>query len=777
MCIRDRAKVFQEVKNVAMQVIKNEAVTVSSGNNLTQIIDNTIVDDWDEDELLPKCGSAVAAVDTLMGIIVQAIGNDGGVGNLDGIQRTTQDGPDPAWNTALNIISTTQTSITVNVGQTSSQDQDAHTFVAAVGGAVISGGNYDHTFVSAASNAVSVVNGGNKTPVNATYNAVTGDMVLYFGQPHYIQTTDQISIAANSLSFTCAMDGNSSTKTYPRTSDPISGQNVNPTAVTTYSITVNVGQSPLVEWNVSNAVYDYATGTLALTIGNHSLPTGTSIRLKEESLIFTCTKDQNKTTHAYPRSAGKYRPSAYQDGNCSDVCATVNALIDILCNTINDGNLDSLPPLSNGEWDCANVRSSIETLFDILNDAINGKTLAGLPPLNTGDFTINNEASKCFRDVTYIVDAIVNDLRVGGNINSIQAGEAYYVGNSLEYIDGEKTETLDAWNYVGEMATAAMRNFDVLAYNCSTTSGSAIVDVNDTRGIIIGMSVKEYDDTDPVNPAYVNGLLQDGATQLVTNIPAGTYVKRIVSNTQIELGVNGSRLNEGNTVNALQTSTTTELYFVYEKGIWADTLPTTVTVGPESENPDVIQDTTTSSTSRECAGTANAIETLVGNITTIINSGLGTVVRQEQTVNTALLASRATVFTIDVTGAGPSNPHDFETGTPVRLVPRPRFDQTTGRYVDVDKRLVRLPNGFETNRTYYVITPGRRTEPENYGATTFFDGNDQTRLMLATSKENAAAGIYIYASETDAIDKDVEIDLYQFIIDDSYDLHLSLIHI
>ena len=63
------------------------------------------------------------------------------------------------------------------------------------------------------------------------------------------------------------------------------------------------------------------------------------------------------------------------------------------------------------------------------------------------------------------------------------------------------------------------------------------------------MSVKEGDDTDPVNPAYVNGLLQSGATQLVSNIPAGTYVKRIVSNTQIEFGVNGSRLTEGNTVN------------------------------------------------------------------------------------------------------------------------------------------------------------------------------------------------------------------------------------
>ena len=163
------AKVFQEVKDVAMQVIKNEAVTVSSGNTLLQMIDSTIVDDWDEGELLPKCGSAVAAVDTLMGIIIQAIGTDSGVGNLDGIQRTTQDGSDP-WNTALNIISKTATSITVNVGPASSQDQYAHQFVSAVCGAVVSGGNYDHTFVSAGTGAVSVLNGGSMTPANVTYN-------------------------------------------------------------------------------------------------------------------------------------------------------------------------------------------------------------------------------------------------------------------------------------------------------------------------------------------------------------------------------------------------------------------------------------------------------------------------------------------------------------------------------------------------------------------------------------------------------------------------------
>ena len=556
----EAAKVFLEAKNIAIQVINNETVSVSAGNTETQVFDYTITDDWDDDAApLPQCGSAIAATDTLFGIIIQAIGNDSGVGNLSGITRTVTQQP------------------------------------------------------------------------------------------------------------------------------------------TTYTL-----------------------------------------------------------------------------GNCSDVIGTIDTLTSIVIDSLNDGNLNNLPILSTGEWDCANVRSSIENLFDIITDAVSSGSLDGLPVVNNGDFIANAEASKCFRDVSYIVDAIVNDLRYGGNINSVQAGEAYFVGNQLEYIDGEKTETIDAWNYVGQMAIAAMRNFDFLAFNCSTTTGSALVDVDDSSGILIGMKVEEY-----ALSNFTNGLLNPGSTPITTNIPAGTYVKRIVDASTIELGVEGSRLETGNTVNALQTSTSTNLYFTFEKGTWADTLPETVTVGPESTDPDVIQDTTVSPSQRECASTATAILQLTENITTIINTGLTKVVngvtvptvdRVEATFNTALLASRATVFTIDVTGYGSTNAHDFETGTPVRLVPRPRFDTNTGQYVDVDKRLVRLPNGFETNETYYVIAPGRATQPVDYSGTEYFNGSDQTKLMLATSKENAAAGIYIYASETQTIDPDVEIDIYQFVIDEKYDL-------
>ena len=46
-----------------------------------------------------------------------------------------------------------------------------------------------------------------------------------------------------------------------------------------------------------------------------------------------------------------------------------------------------------------------------------------------------------------------------------------------------------------------------------------------------------------------------------------------------------------------------------------------------------------------------------------------------------------------------------------------------------------------------------------------------TKTMLATSPENAAAGIYMYSSETDSVDPDVEIVLNTFVLDTKYDLH------
>ena len=194
--------------------------------------------------------------------------------------------------------------ITINVGSSSlPTDHHPHTFVRATDGALISGGSYTHSFSSAKDNCITA-----RTilptlaPTDATYDATTGNLVIT-SKDHGLTTNDRISITPNSMNFTCSMDGNSTEHSYPRKSDPVAAA-VIPVATINNSdtFTVNVGASPTVNHNVSNATYDSVTGNMILTIGNHTLNKGTSIKLADNSLTFTCAKDGNATNHTYPRT-------------------------------------------------------------------------------------------------------------------------------------------------------------------------------------------------------------------------------------------------------------------------------------------------------------------------------------------------------------------------------------------------------------------------------------------------------------------------------------------
>ena len=69
---------------------------------------------------------------------------------------------------------------------------------------------------------------------------------------------------------------------------------------------VNVGTSPQSSHNVTNANYNPTSGDMELTIGSHTLDVGDSIRIKPNSLTFTCdfNGDGNTTNKTYPRSSG-----------------------------------------------------------------------------------------------------------------------------------------------------------------------------------------------------------------------------------------------------------------------------------------------------------------------------------------------------------------------------------------------------------------------------------------------------------------------------------------
>ena len=128
-----------------------------------------------------------------------------------------------------------------------------------------------------------------------TVTVVPGGRLIHDG--------DFIKFDNDSISFKCDMDGGTSTKTYPRSSDPVSGKWLPITGITTTSFSVNVGKSPIAPYSISSAVYDPTAGIVTATIGEHGFMTGQSIQISPESMSFRCGLDTYQSLHYYPRSS------------------------------------------------------------------------------------------------------------------------------------------------------------------------------------------------------------------------------------------------------------------------------------------------------------------------------------------------------------------------------------------------------------------------------------------------------------------------------------------
>ena len=76
-----------------------------------------------------------------------------------------------------------------------------------------------------------------------------------------------------------------------------------------------------------------------------------------------------------------------------------------------------------------------------------------------------------------------------------------------------------------------MRNFCHLRQGGASTAGASLVDVGDTSGIVQGMLIADYDPSQ-----FTDGELNENATKPSSVIPDGTYVKRIVNSSFIEIG-------------------------------------------------------------------------------------------------------------------------------------------------------------------------------------------------------------------------------------------------
>ena len=66
-----------------------------------------------------------------------------------------------------------------------------------------------------------------------------------------------------------------------------------------YSV-FNIGGQASAQFTPTNVTYNPATGDTVFTVNNHGLSVGDGVRIADQSIVFTCTMDGNKTEHALP---------------------------------------------------------------------------------------------------------------------------------------------------------------------------------------------------------------------------------------------------------------------------------------------------------------------------------------------------------------------------------------------------------------------------------------------------------------------------------------------
>ena len=280
---------------------------------------------------------------------------------------------------------------------------------------------YSHTWVSGGTAK------GNLTqfsPTNATYDPATGDMIITIGS-HTLTTTNTVELEPESFKFTCARDNNATEHAYPRKesktsspgSDPAYNSALSISAVTSTTITVNVGISSDVSahtfvkarrnavkyYTQSNTItgfnYSNTNGYATVTTSSaHGLSAGNTVELAD--LYLSCNSPTTGNTY-YPKPI-------YADYGVgvNDISGRANTLTETIVDTIANG-LNNLP-------------------------SPEGPTV----PNNT-----------CERDLGLIIDGMIIDIRNGtnANFNAIQAAKRYFsTPSGAKARITQKTETLAA---------------------------------------------------------------------------------------------------------------------------------------------------------------------------------------------------------------------------------------------------------------------------------------------------------------------------------------------
>ena len=338
---------FREANKIAQQVLSNDAVTVVGDHGLTQKYDGGITRSPN------KCASARATVDTLMNIVEVAVDtntmsaftrtaptgfNSPGLGDGQCKSDTRDVLNAVATNVAFGGNNTLYDTLNMYFVGNHVQGEESETlYVFEEARQMVlkaiqqeSFETYPHLNLTSKSQykdptitAYESTDASTFNVTNAVYTATSGQVELTIGT-HILQVGDRVKLDDMSLTFKCAMDGSVTHHKYPRSTDWAYQKSLPIVAKTGTTITLYVGESPTVnyqitgatyepttgimdmevyntQFNVSAATYNANTGSMTVNIGSHSMEIGEEIMFRPESLGFKCSMDGNNATKMYPR--------------------------------------------------------------------------------------------------------------------------------------------------------------------------------------------------------------------------------------------------------------------------------------------------------------------------------------------------------------------------------------------------------------------------------------------------------------------------------------------
>jgi len=386
----------------------------------------------------------------------------------------------PAYKKPVKISDRTSTTITVNVGDSS--DTSVHTFVSSAANAIREADMWTGTF----------------TPQTATYDPISGDMELTIGQ-HDLPFGKWITIAPESMVFSCDVGGVTGTDAAPLYDHPAYKEPVRVKAVTATTITVNVGNAnghannhtfvsaeadcidanalffsdpakTIKAYTPTNATYDPVGGDFVITIAGHDLTTDDHIELQPQSFAMSCAANGGGTDFSPRIGDFAYKlPLAIR-------AVTANTV------TVNVGgagtNTDVHTFVSADEGSVVKVRGSQQGVYASRILQKNKAYLQAEVDAYMNDNYFIYDKDKCMRDTGYILNAVARDIGTNSNVNSIYVGKGYRIGTvgANNVVNNQLTETVGAITWLKDkIATEVLTDADQIAI--SNAAFDEIIDI------------------------------------------------------------------------------------------------------------------------------------------------------------------------------------------------------------------------------------------------------------------------------------------------------------